>query len=32
MAGIGGVPNLTDYCGSKFASVGFSEALRCEMV
>eukprot|EP01060_Flectonema_neradi_P005285 TRINITY_DN13501_c0_g1_i1.p1 TRINITY_DN13501_c0_g1~~TRINITY_DN13501_c0_g1_i1.p1 ORF type:complete len:336 (+),score=70.53 TRINITY_DN13501_c0_g1_i1:65-1009(+) len=30
-AGCCGVNGLTDYCASKFAAVGFSEALRMEM-
>uniref|UniRef100_L7M158 Putative hydroxysteroid 17-beta dehydrogenase 11 n=1 Tax=Rhipicephalus pulchellus TaxID=72859 RepID=L7M158_RHIPC len=31
LAGLGGVCRLTDYCGSKFAAVGFQEALAMEM-
>lgn len=31
LAGLGGVARLTDYCGSKFAAVGFQEALAMEM-
>lgn len=31
MAGLFGVPNLTDYCASKFALVGFHSALRQEL-
>ena len=31
MAGQGGVNKLVDYCTSKFATVGFSEALRKEL-
>ena len=30
-AGLIGVPNLTDYCASKFALVGFNSALRHEV-
>ena len=30
-AGLGGTSRLTDYCASKFAVVGFSEALRQEL-
>jgi all-trans-retinol dehydrogenase (NAD+) len=29
--GLVGAPRLTDYCASKFAAVGFDEALRLEM-
>ena len=32
LCGVAAVPNLTDYAASKFASVGFSEALMAEMV
>lgn len=31
MAGIGGMPAMTDYSASKFGAVGFNEALRLEM-
>ena len=31
LAGLIGVFGYTDYCASKFAVVGFSEALRCEL-
>lgn len=31
MAGFVGVPRLVDYCTSKFAAVGFDEALRIEL-
>ncbi|XP_050039453.1 epidermal retinol dehydrogenase 2 isoform X2 [Dermacentor andersoni] len=31
LAGLGGVCRLTDYCGSKFAAVGFQESLAMEM-
>ena len=31
VAGLMGVPNLTDYCASKFALVGFHSALRHEL-
>ena len=31
VAGLMGVPNLTDYCASKFALVGFNSALRHEL-
>ncbi|KAG0427926.1 hypothetical protein HPB47_025070 [Ixodes persulcatus] len=31
LAGLGGVCRLTDYCGSKFAAVGFQEALSMEL-
>ena len=30
-AGLGGTSRLTDYCASKFAAVGFDEALRLEL-
>jgi all-trans-retinol dehydrogenase (NAD+) len=30
-AGLGGTSRLTDYCASKFAAVGFDEALRAEL-
>jgi len=30
-AGMCGVPNLTDYCASKWAAMGFDEALRQEL-
>jgi all-trans-retinol dehydrogenase (NAD+) len=30
-AGIVGTPRLTDYCASKFAAIGFDEALRLEL-
>eukprot|EP00164_Ancoracysta_twista_P000767 GFYU01001008.1.p1 GENE.GFYU01001008.1~~GFYU01001008.1.p1 ORF type:complete len:312 (+),score=114.00 GFYU01001008.1:114-1049(+) len=30
-AGHGGTPMLTDYCASKFAAVGFEEAMRYEL-
>ena len=30
-AGLGGTCRLTDYCASKFAAVGFDEALRLEL-
>jgi len=29
--GLGGTAQLTDYCGSKFASFGFDESLRAEL-
>ena len=29
--GITGVKNMTDYCASKFGSVGFSESLRQDL-
>ena len=31
LAGQVGVPKLVDYCASKFAAVGFDEALRMEL-
>ncbi|GFT12711.1 hypothetical protein NPIL_598441 [Nephila pilipes] len=31
LAGISGLPNLTDYCASKFAAVGFMESLKLEL-
>ena len=31
MAGYVGIPKLVDYCASKFATVGFDEALRLEL-
>lgn len=31
MAGHVGIPKLVDYCASKFAAVGFDEALRLEL-
>lgn len=31
MAGYVGIPKLVDYCSSKFAAVGFDEALRLEL-
>jgi all-trans-retinol dehydrogenase (NAD+) len=31
MAGHVGIPKLIDYCASKFAAVGFDEALRLEL-
>lgn len=31
LAGHVGVPKLVDYCASKFAAVGFDEALRMEL-
>lgn len=31
MAGYVGIPKLIDYCSSKFAAVGFDEALRLEL-
>lgn len=31
LAGHVGVPKLVDYCSSKFAAVGFDEALRAEL-
>lgn len=31
LAGLGGVCRLTDYCGSKFAAVGFQESLAMEL-
>lgn len=30
-AGFAGAPGLADYCGSKFAAVGFDESIRLEM-
>ncbi|GIY97948.1 hypothetical protein CEXT_501861 [Caerostris extrusa] len=32
LAGVSGLPNLTDYCASKFAAVGFMESLKLELV
>ncbi|NP_001161646.1 retinol dehydrogenase 10-like protein [Saccoglossus kowalevskii] len=32
MAGTGGTAGMVEYCASKFASVGFHEALYCEFV
>ncbi|HZK05172.1 MAG TPA: SDR family oxidoreductase [Actinomycetaceae bacterium] len=29
--GLVGVPRMTDYCGSKFAAVGFAESMRVEL-
>lgn len=31
LAGLGGIPKLTDYCASKFAAVGLMEALFLEL-
>lgn len=31
LAGLCGVPKLVDYCTSKFAAMGFDEALRMEL-
>lgn len=31
VVGLGGSPQLTDYCASKFAVVGLNEALRLEL-
>lgn len=31
LAGHVGIPKLIDYCSSKFAAVGFDEALRFEL-
>ncbi|CAL1279353.1 unnamed protein product [Larinioides sclopetarius] len=31
LAGVSGLPNLTDYCASKFAAVGFMESLKLEL-
>lgn len=31
LAGQCGVPKLVDYCASKFAAMGFDEALRMEL-
>lgn len=31
LAGVCGVAKLVDYCASKFAAVGFDEALRMEL-
>lgn len=31
LAGTFGLANLTDYCASKFAVIGFSESLRVEL-
>lgn len=31
IAGVAGIPAGTDYCASKFAALGFNEALRNEM-
>lgn len=31
LAGIHGLPNLTDYCASKFAAVGLMESLKVEL-
>lgn len=31
LAGHVGIPKLVDYCASKFAAVGFDEALRMEL-
>lgn len=30
-AGLVGISNLTDYCSSKFAAVGFHESLQLEL-
>mmetsp|Transcript_17792 Transcript_17792/g.62768 ORF Transcript_17792/g.62768 Transcript_17792/m.62768 type:complete len:339 (-) Transcript_17792:83-1099(-) len=32
VAGVFAAPNLTDYCASKFAARGFTEALRLELI
>jgi len=32
LAGVGGVSGLVDYCASKHGAVGFSEALRSELI
>lgn len=32
MAGFVGVPKLIDYCSSKYAAVGFDEALKVELL
>jgi all-trans-retinol dehydrogenase (NAD+) len=32
LAGVAGVSGLVDYCASKHGAVGFSEALRAEMI
>jgi len=31
MAGLGSTAGMADYCASKFAAVGFNEAVRIEM-
>ena len=31
LAGMNGMSRLVDYCASKFAAVGFDEALRTEL-
>lgn len=31
LAGLGGMPKLTDYCASKFAAVGLLESLHIEL-
>ena len=31
LAGMNGINRLVDYCSSKFAAVGFDEALRAEL-
>lgn len=31
LAGQCGIPKLVDYCASKYAAVGFDEALRMEL-
>lgn len=31
LAGLNGINRLVDYCSSKFAAVGFDEALRAEL-
>ena len=31
LAGMNGINRLVDYCSSKFAAVGFDEALRTEL-
>lgn len=31
IAGLEGLPAMTDYCSSKFAAFGFQESLRLEM-
>ena len=32
MAGLSGVPGLSDYCGSKFAAIGIDESVRLELL
>ncbi len=32
MAGLAGVPGLSDYCGSKYGAIGIDEAVRTELI